>query len=47
MSRRAHPQQGFRAYLGLVTLAKNHGAARVEAACLKALRPIGPSTPRA
>ncbi|CAO0823097.1 hypothetical protein DFAR_3470001 [Desulfarculales bacterium] len=27
MSRRAHPQQGFRACLGLVTLAKKHGEA--------------------
>ena len=37
MSRRAHPQQGFRACLGLVSLAKKHGEARVEAACLRAL----------
>lgn len=37
MSRRAHPQQGFRACLGLVSLARKHGEARVEAACLRAL----------
>ncbi len=37
MSRRAHPQQGFRACLGLVSLAKKLGEARVEAACLRAL----------
>lgn len=37
MSRRAHPQQGFRACLGLVNLAKKHGEARVESACLRAL----------
>ena len=37
MSERAHPQQGFRACLGLVTLAKKHGEVRVEAACLRAL----------
>ncbi|CAO0823362.1 hypothetical protein DFAR_3690002 [Desulfarculales bacterium] len=37
MSRRAHPQQGFRACLGLVTLAKKHSEARVEVACLRAL----------
>ncbi|CAO0822645.1 hypothetical protein DFAR_3200006 [Desulfarculales bacterium] len=33
MSRRTYPQQGFRVCLGLVTLAKKHGEARVEA-CL-------------
>ncbi|CAO0822865.1 hypothetical protein DFAR_3340025 [Desulfarculales bacterium] len=32
MSRRAHPRQGFRACLGLVTLAKKYGEARMEAA---------------
>ncbi|CAO0820947.1 hypothetical protein DFAR_2030002 [Desulfarculales bacterium] len=37
MSRRAHPQQGFRACLSLVTMAKKHGEVRVEAACLRAL----------
>ncbi|CAO0821278.1 hypothetical protein DFAR_2210086 [Desulfarculales bacterium] len=46
MSRRAHPQQDFRACLGLVTLAKKHGEARVEAACLRPW-PMGPSAPRA
>ncbi|CAO0823927.1 hypothetical protein DFAR_3990052 [Desulfarculales bacterium] len=37
MSRRAHPQQDFKPCLGLVTLAKKHGEARVEAACLRSL----------
>ncbi|CAO0824093.1 hypothetical protein DFAR_4060008 [Desulfarculales bacterium] len=37
MSRRVYPQHGFRACLGLVSLAKKHGEARVEAACLRAL----------
>ncbi|CAO0824491.1 hypothetical protein DFAR_660023 [Desulfarculales bacterium] len=41
MSRRTHPQQGFRACLGLVTLAKKHGDARAEAL------PTEPSAPRA
>ncbi|CAO0819796.1 hypothetical protein DFAR_3180029 [Desulfarculales bacterium] len=36
MSRRAHPQQCFRAYLGLVPLAKKYGEARMEGACLRA-----------
>ncbi|CAO0824852.1 hypothetical protein DFAR_950026 [Desulfarculales bacterium] len=38
MSRRAHPQQGFRVCLGLVTLAKKQSATRVEAADLRAFR---------
>ncbi|CAO0820711.1 hypothetical protein DFAR_1830025 [Desulfarculales bacterium] len=46
MSRRVHSQQGFRVCLGLVSLVKKHGEARVEAACLRALA-CGPSTPRA
>ncbi|CAO0822356.1 hypothetical protein DFAR_2980003 [Desulfarculales bacterium] len=36
MRRRAYPQQGFRACLGLVTLAKKHSEARVDAVCLRA-----------
>ncbi|CAO0824554.1 hypothetical protein DFAR_710017 [Desulfarculales bacterium] len=47
MSRRAHPKQGFRACLGLVTLAKKYDEAQVKAACLRALAPMGPSAPRA
>jgi transposase len=34
---RAHPQQGFRAALGLMRLGKLHGQDRLEAACKRAL----------
>lgn len=34
---RPHPQQGFRACLGLMRLGKEHGADRLEAACTRAL----------
>ena len=34
---RPHPEQGFRACLGIVRLAKSFGQARVEAACSRAL----------
>ncbi|CAO0821859.1 hypothetical protein DFAR_260002 [Desulfarculales bacterium] len=37
MSRLAHPQQGFRACLGLANLAKKHGETRVGAACSRVL----------
>jgi transposase len=33
---RAHPEQGFRACLGLLRLGDRYGTARVEAACLRA-----------
>jgi transposase len=32
-----HPEQGFRACLGILGLARGHGAARVEAACQRGL----------
>ena len=35
--RRIHPQQGFRACLGILRLSKQHGEARLEAACQSAL----------
>lgn len=35
---RAHPQQGYRAALGILRLAKAHGNARLEAACQRALQ---------
>jgi transposase len=38
-----HPQQGFRACLGLVRLSKTYGAERTEAACRKALAIQSPS----
>ncbi len=34
---RPHPQQGFRACLGLMRLGKEHGPERLEAACARAL----------
>ena len=34
---RRHPQQGFRAALGILRLAKHYGEARLEAACTRAL----------
>ena len=37
LEHRPHPEQGFRACLGIVRLAKPFGVARVEAACLRAL----------
>ena len=35
---RPHPEQGYRACLGLLRLAKRDGAARLDAACARALR---------
>jgi transposase len=35
---RPHPEQGFRACLGIVRLAKPFGAVRLEAACLRGLQ---------
>jgi transposase len=37
LKRRIHPQQGYRACLGLIRLEKVHGANRLEAACDRAL----------
>ena len=37
LSRRVHPQQGFRSCLGLMRLGKTHGPDRLEAACRRAL----------
>ena len=34
---RTHPEQGFRSCIGIVCLAKPHGADRLEAACARAL----------
>jgi transposase len=34
---RAHPEQGFRACVGILRLAKSYGAERLEAACARAL----------
>ncbi|MBN1549956.1 IS21 family transposase [bacterium] len=38
MASRPHPQQGFRACLGLMRLGKEYGSDRLEAACKRALR---------
>ena len=36
MEHRAHPEQGYRACLGLMRLAREYGDARLEAACARA-----------
>lgn len=33
MKGKPHPEQGFRSCLGIISLVKSYGAARVEAAC--------------
>jgi transposase len=38
LTSRPHPQQGFRACLGLMRLGKRYGESRLEAACRRALR---------
>ena len=37
MEHRPHPEQGYRACLGLMRLARQYGADRLEAACARAL----------
>src|SRR5207249_3482267 len=37
LEHRRHPEQGFRATIGILRLAKPFGSARVEAACARAL----------
>jgi transposase len=37
MEAKAHPQQGFRAILGILRLTKSYGDERVNAACAQAL----------
>jgi transposase len=37
LASRPHPQQGFRACMGLIRLGEHYGHARLEAACLRAL----------
>ena len=37
LERKPHPEQGFRACIGIIRLAKSHGNARLEAACSRAL----------
>lgn len=38
LERRIHPQQGFRACLGILRLGQGHGEERLEAACQRALQ---------
>lgn len=40
---RKHPEQGYRACLGILRLARAHGAARLQAACTRALALGNPS----
>jgi len=37
MRERPHPEQGFRASVGIIRLAKSYGRERLEAACGRAL----------
>jgi len=37
MKERRHPEQGYRSCLGILRLGKTYGAARLEAACARAL----------
>ncbi len=37
LERRIHPQQGYRACLGILRLGKTHGEVRLELACRRAL----------
>ena len=37
MAAKRHPEQGYRACLGLLRLGKTYGAERLEAACARAL----------
>jgi transposase len=43
MATRAHPQQGFRSCLGIMSLSKRFGQQRLEAACARALQIGSPS----
>jgi hypothetical protein len=43
---RPHPEQGYRACLGLLNLAKRYGPSRLEAACLRALAIGAPTRKR-
>jgi transposase len=38
LTSRPHPQQGFRACLGIMRLGKSYGDERLEAACRRAIR---------
>ncbi len=46
LQNRPHPEQGYRACLGLLNLAKRYGASRLEAACCRALAIGSPTRKR-
>ena len=46
LENRPHPEQGYRACLGLLNLAKHYGPARLEAACQRALAIGSPTRKR-
>ena len=43
LASKPHPEQGYRACLGVMRLSKTHGTARVDAACARALHLGAPS----
>src|SRR5713226_10300742 len=43
LASKPHPEQGYRACLGVIRLSKTYGAARVDAACARALHLGAPS----
>jgi transposase len=43
LASKPHPEQGYRACLGLMRLSKTYGAARMDAACARALHLGAPS----
>ncbi len=45
LTNRPHPEMGYRSCLGLLSLAKRYGSARLEAACTRALLLGSPSRP--
>jgi transposase len=46
LENRPHPEQGYRACLGLLNLARHYGESRLEAACLRALAMGAPTRKR-
>jgi hypothetical protein len=46
LARYVNPEQGYRAVLGLMRTAERHGAARMNAACERALSVPTPGGPR-
>jgi hypothetical protein len=46
LEHRPHPEQGYRACLGLLNVAKTYGEARLEAACRRALAIGSPTRKR-